>query len=107
MGGEPSAEATIRPANPADIAAVLELWSQARSVAASLPDDRSTVEALLDRDSSSLLLAELGGRIVGTLVAAWDGWRGNLYRLAVLTARGGGRAASARAGGAANLGDRR
>ena len=29
-----------------------------------------------------------GGRLVGTIVAGWDGWRGNLYRLAVLpTAR--------------------
>jgi ribosomal protein S18 acetylase RimI-like enzyme len=25
-----------------------------------------------------------GGRLVGTIVAGWDGWRGNLYRLAVL-----------------------
>jgi len=30
------------------------------------------------------MVAELGGVLVGTLVAAWDGWRGNMYRLAVL-----------------------
>ena len=28
-----------------------------------------------------------GGRLVGTMVAGWDGWRGNLYRLAVLPLR--------------------
>ncbi len=28
-------------------------------------------------------MAERGGRIVGALIAAWDGWRGNMYRLAV------------------------
>ena len=33
-------------------------------------------------------MAEVGGRMVGTVIAGWDGWRGNLYRLAVLpTAR--------------------
>ncbi len=30
-----------------------------------------------------LLVAERGDEIVGTLIAAWDGWRGNMYRLAV------------------------
>jgi ribosomal protein S18 acetylase RimI-like enzyme len=25
----------------------------------------------------------VAGRVVGTLIAAWDGWRGNMYRLAV------------------------
>ena len=39
--------------------------------------------ALLDRDPDSLLVAEDDGELVGTLVAAWDGWRGSLYRLAV------------------------
>jgi len=33
---------------------------------------------------TALLIAEAGGRIVGTLIAAWDGWRGNFYRLVVV-----------------------
>ena len=28
-------------------------------------------------------MAERGEKIVGALIAAWDGWRGNMYRLAV------------------------
>jgi len=28
-------------------------------------------------------VAEREGEIVGALIAAWDGWRGNMYRLAV------------------------
>lgn len=28
-------------------------------------------------------MAEHDGEIVGVLIAAWDGWRGNMYRLAV------------------------
>ena len=30
-----------------------------------------------------LLVAVEGDEIVGTLVVGWDGWRGNMYRLAV------------------------
>lgn len=32
---------------------------------------------------ASLLVAEANGRLVGAVIAAWDGWRGNIYRLAV------------------------
>jgi ribosomal protein S18 acetylase RimI-like enzyme len=42
------------------------------------------VRGLLGREDSWLLVAEEDSRIVGTLIAAWDGWRGHLYRLAVL-----------------------
>jgi len=30
------------------------------------------------------LLAMVDGEMVGTVIAAFDGWRGNIYRLAVL-----------------------
>ena len=73
----------IRPAVPADVAAVLELWAGARSTGASTPDDDTVVRRLVDRDPGALLVAESDGELVGTLIAAWDGWRGNMYRLAV------------------------
>jgi ribosomal protein S18 acetylase RimI-like enzyme len=72
----------VREAGRADVDAVLELWAQARSEAAVTPDTAESVELLLDR--SSLLVAEDDGRIIGALVVGWDGWRGNMYRLAVL-----------------------
>jgi ribosomal protein S18 acetylase RimI-like enzyme len=31
-----------------------------------------------------LLVAESDRQVVGVLIAGWDGWRGNVYRLAVL-----------------------
>ena len=31
----------------------------------------------------ALIVAEADGRIVGTVIAGWDGWRGAIYRLAV------------------------
>jgi len=75
----------VRAAGRADIAAVLTLWERARSAAASTPDTPETVARLLTTGPGSLLVAERGpdGAIVGALIAAWDGWRGNMYRLAV------------------------
>lgn len=66
-----------------DMEAVLELWAGARSGHASQPDRREDVERLLAGSPAALLVAERGGEVAGTLIAAWDGWRGNMYRLAV------------------------
>ena len=59
----------------------MRLWETSRSAASLTPDTVEAVEALLDR--SLLLLAVDDDEIVGTLVVGWDGWRGNMYRLAV------------------------
>ncbi|MEX2105617.1 MAG: GNAT family N-acetyltransferase [Solirubrobacterales bacterium] len=63
---------------------MLLLWSVARSPAATAPDDVPAVERLLAHDPDALLIAHFDGLIVGTAVAAWDGWRGHIYRLVVL-----------------------
>jgi ribosomal protein S18 acetylase RimI-like enzyme len=61
---------------------VLTLWRETRS-ARGKTDDQQTLERLLDRNEDALLVAVQDGRIVGSLIAAWDGWRGNMYRLTV------------------------
>lgn len=66
-----------------DAPAVLELWSQARSEHASTADRIEDVERLIVDSPATLLVAERDTEIVGALIAAWDGWRGNMYRLAV------------------------
>ena len=73
----------VRVARRDDIDAILALWSRARSAAASTPDDVEAVTALIEHAGDALLVADHAGRVVGVLVAAWDGWRGNMYRLAV------------------------
>jgi ribosomal protein S18 acetylase RimI-like enzyme len=74
----------VRTATAADIDAVIAVWAEARSAAARTPDDPKVVEQLLERDPEALLVAESDGEVVGVLIAGWDGWRGNVYRLAVL-----------------------
>ncbi len=73
----------IRAASRADVEAVLGLWRDA-AAEPGVPDSPEAVTALLDRDQESLLVATDGSDIVGAIVAAWDGWRGSIYRLAVL-----------------------
>jgi ribosomal protein S18 acetylase RimI-like enzyme len=74
---------SIRRGRPEDIGQVLELW--ARAGASPTVTDRSEALAQLLRSSQSiLLLADVDGRLAGTVIGGWDGWRGNIYRLAVV-----------------------
>lgn len=67
-----------------EASAVLELWQQTRSAHATIADLLEDVQRLIeDNTPGSLLVADADGAILGALIAAWDGWRGNMYRLAV------------------------
>ena len=72
----------IRAATPDDLDTVLAFWKQAAE-GTSISDDRDGVERLVTRDPEALILAELDGELVGTVIAGFDGWRCHLYRLAV------------------------
>jgi ribosomal protein S18 acetylase RimI-like enzyme len=73
---------TIRASRPNDLAHVLALWRESRG-RTGRTDDHTSLDALIERDRDALLIAELDDRIVGSLIAVWDGWRGNMYRLTV------------------------
>jgi ribosomal protein S18 acetylase RimI-like enzyme len=77
----------IRAATAADVDSVIAVWAEARSSVARTPDTPEVVGRLLDRDPGALLVAADTGVVVGALVVGWDGWRGNLYRLAVVPTR--------------------
>ncbi|WP_043668414.1 GNAT family N-acetyltransferase [Streptomyces xylophagus] len=72
----------IRSAALGDIDAVLAFWREAAE-GTSISDDRDGVARLITRDPDALILAEREGRIVGSVIAGFDGWRCHLYRLAV------------------------
>jgi ribosomal protein S18 acetylase RimI-like enzyme len=44
-------------------------------------DNADAVDAVIA--TGGLLVAVEDAQVVGTLIAGWDGWRGNFYRLAV------------------------
>lgn len=96
----PKGGVRVRAAAAADVPPVLALWARARSANASTPDTPEGLERLLADNAGALIVAERDGAVVGVVVAAWDGWRGNMYRLAVDPAhrRGGVALALVRAG---------
>jgi ribosomal protein S18 acetylase RimI-like enzyme len=73
---------TIRRASPEDIPGVLSLWRSA-GVEQGVSDTADGLSGLLAADRDALLIAEAEQQMLGSLIATWDGWRGNLYRLAV------------------------
>lgn len=73
---------SIRNAFKQDIDPVLSLWAVAEGIS-TVTDTHEGLLGLLDADAQALLIAESGGIVIGTLIAAWDGWRGSFYRLAV------------------------
>jgi ribosomal protein S18 acetylase RimI-like enzyme len=72
----------IRSAGAQDVATVLDLWAAAGS-APTVSDSPDGLAELLATDPRALLVAEVDGVLAGSLIAAWDGWRGSFYRLAV------------------------
>ena len=74
--------ATLRSAGTEDIAAVLALWHEA-DAQPTHTDDTAGLRRLITHQPGALIVAEAGPRIVGTVIAGWDGWRGSVYRLVV------------------------
>jgi ribosomal protein S18 acetylase RimI-like enzyme len=75
-------EPAIRTACRDDHPAILALWA-ASDAEPGHTDDLDGLAQLAMRDPNALLVAELDDEIVGSVIAAWDGWRGSIYRLVV------------------------
>ncbi len=73
----------LRPATADDIEGVLAFWREAAEPTST--DSAEVLAALVRYDPGALIVAEAGGRIVGSVIAGWDGWRGSIYRLAVVS----------------------
>ena len=71
----------FRRASPADADAVLTLW-KAADATESVTDTVGDIRLISTRDHVVFMLAIVDENIVGSLIAAFDGWRGNMYRLA-------------------------
>jgi len=75
----------IRPCRPDEGPALLDLWHHA-DASPSPTDTPEQVDQVIQDSAASVLVAVDDGLLVGSIIGGWDGWRGNLYRLAVLPA---------------------
>lgn len=70
----------FRTATPHDAELILRFWQEScASMAAT--DHVEHVRRVVSYPGTVLLLAVAEDEIIGTLLGAFDGWRGNLYRL--------------------------
>ena len=76
----------IRTAKPEDAPSILDLWQRAGSFP-TRTDNEESVCSLIAHDPTAVLVAVEGTELIGSLVAAFDGWRGMLFRVAVLPTR--------------------
>ncbi len=83
----------IRLAVSSDVDTVLALWRAAGALP-SATDDQASLQRIAT-EGKLLLAVDEHGTVFGTLIAVFDGWRGNMYRLVV--ARGRRRLGIARA----------
>ena len=73
----------IRKCTRADCAEVLQLWKRADATP-SVTDTLDEVQRTVAESAAIFLVAtDASGHIVGSVIGGWDGWRGNIYRLAV------------------------
>jgi len=74
----------IRAARASDAGQVCELWEAVFGYAEARNAPEIVFDQALARDQDALLVLVHGDRILGTLMAGYDGHRGWLYRCAVL-----------------------
>ena len=79
-----STGALIRRVRNDELAAVLQMWQVAGVTPPSASDSIQGLTRLIREPAALLLVATIGDQIVGSVIGGWDGWRGNIYRLAVM-----------------------
>ena len=75
-------EWSIRDCRQDEAEAVLELWRQAEATP-SMTDNVDEIRHAITNSPACVLIAELDGQFVGSIIGSFDGWRGNIYRLVV------------------------
>jgi ribosomal protein S18 acetylase RimI-like enzyme len=73
---------SIRACRPEEAEAVLELWRQADATPG-VTDTADDLRRAVTESPAHVLVAEVEGRVIGSIIGVFDGWRGNIYRLAV------------------------
>lgn len=64
--------------------ALITLWRLAEATVG-VTDTIEDIQRAIKEQASIVLVAEKDARLVGSVIGTFDGWRGNMYRLAVHT----------------------
>jgi ribosomal protein S18 acetylase RimI-like enzyme len=83
----PSGDTTIRPYEEADRPAVVALWTEVFAGDPPWNDPDEVIRRKVGVQRELFLVCESGGRIVGTVLGGFDGFRGWAYHLAVAPER--------------------
>lgn len=73
----------FRTATIEDVDYLIQFWLENSETANRPTDTPELIEQLILRDPEALIVATKNDRIVGTVIAGWDGWRGSIYRIAI------------------------
>jgi ribosomal protein S18 acetylase RimI-like enzyme len=73
----------IRPVRDDELDDVLRMWEEAEVTPPSVSDSIEGLTRLVREPAALLLVATIDSKIIGSVIGGWDGWRGNIYRLAV------------------------
>jgi len=73
----------IRPFRKSDEQAVIDLWRAVSLSSAPHNDPATALRTKLAVDRDLLLVAEVGGAVIGTVMGGYDGHRGWVYAVAV------------------------
>lgn len=73
-------EPTIRAARTEELQAIIDFWATVDRDTG-LPDTNENLRTLHEFSPDLLLVADSHGRIVGTVIGGWDGWRAQIARL--------------------------
>jgi ribosomal protein S18 acetylase RimI-like enzyme len=82
MGEQETSGFSLREGRLQDVEAILNLWRQAGATP-SVTDTAEDLRRAFAHGAALVLLAEVEAQIVGSIIGTFDGWRGNIYRLAV------------------------
>jgi ribosomal protein S18 acetylase RimI-like enzyme len=73
---------TLRECRTEDVGAVLEMWQQANATPG-VTDNADDLRRAIAESEANVLVTEADGQIVGSIIGTFDGWRGNIYPMAV------------------------
>jgi ribosomal protein S18 acetylase RimI-like enzyme/purine-nucleoside phosphorylase len=80
--GPSSNRHVLRSCRPDEAEAVLALWRQAGATV-STTDTAAELRRTIADSTAFVLVAEREGKLIGSAIGSFDGWRGNIYRLVV------------------------